>query len=469
MPHTVLPEPELLAQLLGIFVRVRWVFVACLAAVVLTGSWAFGVDLPVAPALAVGAVVLAYNVAFFLSHRARKAAPSVAASRVEAGLQIGLDLLALTALVHFLGGAQSPFVALYLIHGIAGGLLLPRRGAVLVAAFAFALFVAMVALPHTHLAGESFAASRSHVQLEVLVCLALLVTLAISVSIAAWITGELNKRSRALARALDSLAQRQGLLLQQEKQASLGQLVAGIAHEINNPIQFIHGNMAIFTEAFSDTLPVLDEASKARPGLRIARLDYPYYRQQVPVLLKDMADGASRIRAIVRDLRTYARSDEQRLDEEVDVAETVRASVRLLHNSLKHLCVVQELSPRLPRLQGNATRLQQVVVNALQNACEAVRPDVPGILRVQAKVERGGEWLRLTVSDNGAGIPPEIRPRLFDPFFTTKQRSGGTGLGLAISRSIVEQHRGAIEVDSEVGRGTSFHFLFPVKRGERPS
>jgi signal transduction histidine kinase len=146
------------------------------------------------------------------------------------------------------------------------------------------------------------------------------------------------------------------------------------------------------------------------------------------------------------------------------VAETVRASVRLLHNSLKHLCVVQELPPRLPCLCGNATRMQQVVVNALQNACEAIRPEVPGIIRVQAKAERGGAWLRLTVTDNGAGIPPEIRQRIFDPFFTTKQRSGGTGLGLAISRSIVEQHQGAIEVDSEVGRGTAFHFLFPVRR-----
>ncbi|MGC4122620.1 MAG: ATP-binding protein [Myxococcales bacterium] len=104
------------------------------------------------------------------------------------------------------------------------------------------------------------------------------------------------------------------------------------------------------------------------------------------------------------------------------------------------------------------------MVNALQNACESIRPQVPGIIRVQARPERNGTWLRLTVSDNGAGIPAELKVRIFDPFFTTKQRSGGTGLGLAISRSIVEQHQGAIEVDSEVGRGTSFHFLFPVKR-----
>ncbi|MGC4122619.1 MAG: histidine kinase dimerization/phospho-acceptor domain-containing protein [Myxococcales bacterium] len=354
MPHTVLPEQELLAQLLGVFIRVRWVFVACLALVVVAGSLLLGADLPIFQTLGVGAVVLTYNVAFHLWHRSWEAAPAIDTSRVEAGLQIGLDLMALTALVHFLGGAESPFVVLYLIHGIAGGLLLPRRSAILVAVFAFALFVAMVAFPHAHPAALTGPVTAQHVQFEILVSLALLVTLAISVSIAAWITGELNKRSKALRRALDSLAQRQDQLLQKEKQASLGQLVAGIAHEINNPIQFIHGNMAIFSEAFSDTLPVLDEAAKADPELRIARLDYPYYRQQVPVLLKDMADGASRIRAIVRDLRTYARSDEQRVDEEVDVAETVRASVRLLHNSLKHLCVVQELRRAFPGCTATA-------------------------------------------------------------------------------------------------------------------
>jgi len=265
VPHTVLPEQELLAQLLGVFIRVRWLFVACLAAVVVGSALLLGASLPVAQTLGVGGVVLLYNVALYAWHRSRRCTPALEASRVEAGLQIGLDLVALTALVHFLGGAESPFIPLYLIHGIAGGLLLPRRGAILVAAFAFALFSGMVALeaygllPHRSPAGMPYPASVGHLQFDAAVCLSLLATLAISVAIATWIMGELHKRSEALGRALDSLAQRQDQLLQKEKQASLGQLVAGIAHEINNPIHFIHGNMAIFSEAFRDTLPVLDE------------------------------------------------------------------------------------------------------------------------------------------------------------------------------------------------------------------
>jgi len=481
----VLPEEELLFHLLGRFIRVRWLFVASLGMAILVGALVLKVEFPVLQTAVVGAVVLAYNILFSVSHALRRArVPNLKVSRLEAGLQIGLDLLALTALVHYLGGAESPFMLLYLIHAIAGGMLLSNKEAWLVMAAAFALFLAVVVLehqqvlPHYHPTGPLTASTPPQLQFDVAVCLAFLATLVISVSITTWTMDSLRRREQQLVEiqtalvkngadlkdAYASLAQKQHLLVQTEKQASLGKLVAGIAHEINNPIQFIHGNMGVLSESLLDVLPILDEHSATHPGLRIARLDYPFFREQVPTLLGDMANGASRIRAIVRDLRTFARREESALDEVVDLTETVHASVRLLNNQLKHLRVELDLEPTLPALRGNLTQLQQVVLNALQNACQAMRPGAEGRIRVRARAEQGGAWVRLSVEDNGCGIAPEVRDRIFDPFFTTKQRSEGTGLGLAISLGIVQRHQGRIDVESLVGQGTTFHFLLPVKR-----
>jgi len=291
----------------------------------------------------------------------------------------------------------------------------------------------------------------------------LLVTLAASMTITSAIMTGLRLRERQLQEAYASLSEKQMQLVQTEKHASLGRLVAGIAHEINNPIQFIHGNMQFLSEAFGDALPLLDAQGAGNPGLRIARLDYPLFRRQVPVLLNDMAEGAERIGEIVRELRTFARRDPGPLDEEVDLAEVVRGSVRLLHNHLKRFRVEEDFDPALPRLRGNVAQLQQVVVNALQNAYQALPADGTGRIVIRARAEPGGGEVRLSVEDNGCGILPEIRDRIFDPFFTTKQASGGTGLGLSIVEGIMQQHGGRIEVESEMGKGTVFHFLLSVK------
>ena len=152
------------------------------------------------------------------------------------------------------------------------------------------------------------------------------------------------------------LLEKQTQLVRAEKQASLGRLAAGIAHEINNPIQFIRGNMAVLSEAFDDLLPLLDRHHATHPDLRVARLDYPFFREQLPVLLQDMADGADRIGSIVSDLKTYAHPDEGRLDEEVDLGETVRSSVRLLHTHLKHFQLGAGARPRRPPWSGAMPR-----------------------------------------------------------------------------------------------------------------
>ena len=464
-----LPERDL-RQLLGWFIRVRWVFVSGLVLAIAAGTFLLRLDFPVQKTLAVAGWISIYNVLFAAYHqvRGRWAVAVSASGTVEAGLQIGLDLLALTALIHILGGATSPLVCLYLIHAIAGVMLLPRRIAWLIGAGAFGLFLALLLLesgtPHApnHLAGLTGLSGRQ-VTFEVVLSVMILVTLSASMAITSTIMNGLQLRERQLQQAYASLSEKQAQLLQTEKHASLGRLVAGIAHEINNPIQFINGNMSLLSEAFSDALPLLDAESDRRPGLRIARLDYPFFRKQVPVLLQDMADGAERIGAIVRELRTFARHDEGRLDEEVDLVAVVRTALRLLHNQLKHVQVEEEFDPSPPRLRGNLALLQQVMVNALQNAYQALPPDGSGRIAVRVRTVQEGAAVKLSVEDNGCGIAPEIRDRIFDPFFTTRQAAGGTGLGLAIIEGIVQQHRGQIQLESKVGQGTTFHFTFPVK------
>jgi signal transduction histidine kinase len=144
--------------------------------------------------------------------------------------------------------------------------------------------------------------------------------------------------------------------------------------------------------------------------------------------------------------------------------EVVHAALRLLHNHLRHFLVEEDLDPALPWLRGNLTQLEQVVVNTVQNAAEAVGRARDGMIRLRTRAEDGGRRVRLSVEDNGGGIPPEVKDRIFDPFFTTKQRSGGTGLGLSITYGIIQQHRGEIVVETEVGAGTVFHFVLPVER-----
>ncbi len=481
----VILRQEAMFQLLRWFIRVRWLFLAGLTAMVVVGI-VFRLPLPQVKIAAVALGILTYNVLLYVRHDTPNAPPpDLAASRLEAALQVGLDLVTLTILVHLVGGAESPFSGFYVFHAIVGSVLLPRRDAWLVGLAAFALFMLVVVLeqhglvPHYDPGLGRADHRHEDARVLILVSLVFLVTIVGTISIASSIMNSLRlrehqlvatqqalvKKSEDLERAYATLTERQQQLVQTEKQASLGQLVAGIAHEINNPVQFIYGNMAILAEAFSDVLPLLDEHSATRPDLRIARLDYPFFRKQVPILLGDMANGAARIGAIVRDLKTFARRDEGALDEIVDLNEAVQASLRLLHDVTRHVRIVEDLDPQLPRLHGNLTQLEQVVVNTVQNAAEAIRRDArDGVIRVRTRAEDGGRRVRLSVQDNGGGIAPEVRHRIFDPFFTTKQRSGGTGLGLSITYGIIQQHGGEIAVESEVGAGTVFHFVLPVER-----
>ena len=261
-------------------------------------------------------------------------------------------------------------------------------------------------------------------------------------------------------------------LVHADKMASLGQLTAGVAHEINNPTQFIRENIRIVREALADLMPILKAHHASHPDLRVARLPFPFFEEQVPLLAADIESGATRIRDIVASLKQYARSDEGKLDEDVDLGQSVATSLRLTHNQLKNTVdVIQEIDPDLPHIRGNVQQIEQVLVNILINACQAIQgaraasagaTASKGHIRIQGAHDLGRNQVRLTLADDGPGMRPDVVRRIFDPFFTTKQGAGGTGLGLSIVYGIIEKHGGDIEVDSEPGQGTEFTITLPV-------
>lgn len=254
-------------------------------------------------------------------------------------------------------------------------------------------------------------------------------------------------------------------LLQADKLASLGQLVSGIAHEINNPNTFIRGNLTIIQEALKDMTPILDRAYESRPDLKIARLNYEMFRQSIPVLVDDMVQGANRIKGIVEGLRKFAKRDEGLLNETVNVNSITEACLRLVENQVHRLADVKvDFDPHLPEVTGNAQKLQQVIVNILINASQAI--DKPrGTITVSTCRPGDGE-VTLKVSDNGKGMDEKTVKQIFDPFFTTKRNQGGTGLGLSIVYGIIKEHKGRIEVESKVGAGTTFSIHLPISPGE---
>jgi len=451
-----------------------------------TGRYVFEIRFPVGKVLLVWAVILLYNVGFYLYYRFRKrqSVPDLTVSRIETYLQIGMDLLALTFLIHFTGGAENPFISFYLFHAILASMLLPRAEAWLLGLVSYCMFLSVVALeyleivPHYQLEGLFLHSRHGNLLFLSVVSLGLLITLVITIYLSCTIVGSLRlrekklvltrnmleKKSGELTEANAKLVERQKQLVQAEKLASMGQLVSGIAHEINNPVQFIQGNMQILREAIRDILPILDAKAKEDRGMKIARLPYPFFREQVQVLLKDMADGAGRIGNIVRDLKTFARRDEGRLDEKVDVNRVVEAATRLVHNKIKRFRLEQSLAEGLPALKGSLVQLEQVVVNTLINAAESLEERPDACIRIATRLENAGRQVRVSIADNGPGMTDEVKHRLFDPFFTTKQRIGGTGLGMSITYGIIEEHGGSIEVDTRLGEGTTFHYLLPVSR-----
>jgi signal transduction histidine kinase len=252
-------------------------------------------------------------------------------------------------------------------------------------------------------------------------------------------------------------------LQQADKLASLGELVSGIGHEINNPNQFIRGNVKILQQALEDMLPIVDDYQKSHSDLKIARLDYAFFREHIMTLVEDMAHGSERIKGIVDGLRTFVRKDDGLLVDNIDINSLIQAGTRLVHNQVHKKAEMElDLTPELPSFTGNAQKIEQVLINLIVNASDAMREEVKGKIAVKTSL-LDNEQLLIEIADNGMGMTSKTLKQIFDPFFTTKRARGGTGLGLAISYRIIEEHGGTITVASQPGEGTTFTITIPIE------
>lgn len=285
---------------------------------------------------------------------------------------------------------------------------------------------------------------------------------------------DLERRNEELRRSKAELVRLQGQIVQSEKMASLGQLAAGVAHELNNPAGFIYGNMELLGEcalglerllAFYGSVPLSGEAAEHARRIK-EEIGYEDALSDLRSIVADCREGAERIRDVVQNLRTFSRLDEAEF-KKVDIHEGIESTLRLLSRFYGDGSVrlIRDYDA-LPAVDCFAGQLNQVWMNLLVNAAHAVREGGD----VCVTTRREGEQVVVTIGDTGRGIAPEDLPRIFDPFFTTKPVGEGTGLGLSVTYGIVERHRGRITVDSQPGRGTTFTVVLPVDapRAEEP-
>jgi polar amino acid transport system substrate-binding protein len=281
-------------------------------------------------------------------------------------------------------------------------------------------------------------------------------------------TEELALEVAERKRALEELKLHQDKLIQADKMASLGILVAGVAHEINNPNGLILLNMPILREVYRDAEEVLDLRYRNQGDFTLGGLPYSRMRDEVPHLLEEMQEGANRIKRIVEELKDFARQDTSAAVETVDFNAVVQAAVRLVDSSLRSSTnrFVAQYAP-LPSIPGNAQRIEQVVVNLILNACQAL-PDMERGIFLSTFHDQSSGTVLLKLVDEGLGIAPEHIPRLTDPFFTTRRESGGTGLGLSVSATIVKEHDGSLTFDSTPGVGTTVTLTLPINTRTKP-
>jgi signal transduction histidine kinase len=278
---------------------------------------------------------------------------------------------------------------------------------------------------------------------------------------------ELQQRHQQIQAAYQELARTQDQLIHSEKMASLGLLVAGVAHELNNPISYVHSNLEFiedYTERLAGMMKAYSDALHSDDPVQ----NYGDERQESTLvettlktlreLIASCKEGTGRVKKIVLDLRIFSRTDDIGLVL-TDLHEGIASTLNLLAKQYRNRIVVHRDYGSLPLVECYPSQINQVFMNLLQNAAQAI----PGQGEVWIRTSADSGWVKIIIRDNGVGIPEDQLNRIFDPFFTTKPVGAGTGLGLSISYGIIEKHGGRIRATSKVGEGTEFTLELPVR------
>jgi len=284
---------------------------------------------------------------------------------------------------------------------------------------------------------------------------------------------QLRHSNLRLAKAMRLLESQRDKIIHSEKMASIGQLAAGVAHEINNPIGYVTSNLATISEytEFMSTLinlyrqmVELSAGDPARTALEtelaavLLEEDLEYVLSDLDAILRESVEGTARVAAIVQNLKSFARDDSQHKLPH-DLNEGVESMIRMVWNELKYSCTVEKNLGQLPPVHCHAGQINQVIMNILVNASHAIGPS-GGVISISTGAD--DREAVVTITDTGCGMSPETASRIFDPFFTTKDIGVGTGLGLSISHGIVTDHGGRIEVASTPGKGSTFRICLPL-------
>ena len=291
-------------------------------------------------------------------------------------------------------------------------------------------------------------------------------------------TCQLLAQQRELEAALSSLKRAHAELVQAQKLESVGRLAAGIAHEINTPVQFVNDSVHFLRDAFQDLAGLLARYRRlpASAGALDAALlseideaersaDVDDLLENIPKALERSLEGLGRVATIVRSMKEFAHPD-QRQKAPADLNRALASTLTIARNEYKYVAELETDYGDLPPVPCHMGELNQVFLNIVVNAAHAIESatrgiDRKGLIRVETRAEE--DAVRISISDTGAGIPDEIRERIFEPFFTTKEVGKGTGQGLSIARSVVvDKHGGTLTFESELGRGTTFHIRLPL-------
>ncbi len=278
-------------------------------------------------------------------------------------------------------------------------------------------------------------------------------------------TRELQASHAEAERAYQELKETQVQLIQSEKLASLGQLVAGIAHEIKNPLNFIYGNTEFLKQYIERLRELIRIYSAAELDPRTSgtvndfknRTNFEFVQEDLDTLVQNFEDGAKRIHAIIGDLRAFSRMDTDTL-RPVDIHEPIELALNLIRNEYRDRITIHREYGEVSRVECHSGKLSQVFMNLLANACQAIPAE--GEIWIRTRQDNG--TVEVEIQDSGEGIAPAHLNKVFEPFFTTKPVGQGTGLGLSISYGIIQQHRGDVRVSSTPGQGTTFRITLPI-------